>query len=105
MGALRRPHSLPAAYAARALGQAVSPSPPLHQRGALVRRQQSLARRPVRHVSRTGRFAKERDDPQALFLRWFRSGFKACPPETGRKIYENYTKLAKQPRIVPAPAA
>jgi 4-hydroxysphinganine ceramide fatty acyl 2-hydroxylase len=55
--------------AARTLDQAVSSAPPFHQREALVRRQQSVAGRLVRHVSRAGCFGEERNDPQALFLK------------------------------------
>jgi hypothetical protein len=65
---LRRAHSLSAAHGLRALDQAISPAPPLHQREVLVRRQQSLDGSARRHVQGSTRGRAQRHHPQALRL-------------------------------------
>jgi hypothetical protein len=59
-------YSLSAAHADRALDQAISPAPSLHQREVLVRRQQSGAGPARRHVPPSARRCPQHDHPQAF---------------------------------------
>src|SRR5271157_1449276 len=66
MGALHRPHPVPAAHGVRALAEEVSSAPPFPERAPVVRRQQSADRPDRRHLEGPRERRPQRDDARAL---------------------------------------